>query len=95
MIFLIVQLSLITALWTLPWSFTLGVPLEDPTRCHHLVSSLVYLGITRPDISYVVHILSQFMSTSTSVHYNHLLCVLQYLCATIDRRLFFSSSSSL
>jgi hypothetical protein len=67
-----------------------GVPLEDPTRYRHLVNSLVYLGITRPDISYAVHILTQFMSTPTS-----LLRVLQYLRGTIDRRLFFSSSSSL
>jgi hypothetical protein len=50
-----------------------GVPLEDHTRHCHLVSSLVYLGITRPDISYAIHILSQFMSTPTSVHYSHLL----------------------
>jgi hypothetical protein len=71
------------------------VPLEDPTRYRHLVSSLVYLGITRPDISYVVHILSQFMSTPTSVHYSYLLRVLRYLCGTIDRHLFFSSSSSI
>jgi hypothetical protein len=71
------------------------VPLEDSTCYHHLVDSLVYLGITRPDISFVVHILSQFMSTPTSVHYSHLLRVLQYLRGTIDRRLFFPSSSSL
>jgi hypothetical protein len=74
---------------------TNGVPLEDPTRYRHLVGSLVYLGITRPDISYAVHILSQFMSTPTSVHYNHLLHVLRYLHGTSDQRLFFSSSSSL
>jgi hypothetical protein len=72
-----------------------GVPLEDPTHYRHLVDSLVYLGITHPDISYVVHILSQFMSTPTSVHYSLLLCVLRHLRGTIDRRLFFSNSSSL
>jgi hypothetical protein len=74
---------------------TNGIPLEDPTRYRHLVNSLVYLGITRPDISYDVHILSQFMSTPTSVYYSHLLCILRYLCGTIDQCVFFSSSSSL
>jgi hypothetical protein len=72
-----------------------GEPLEDPTCYRHIVGSLVYLGVTRPDISYSVHILSQFVSAPTQIHYSHLLRVLRYLRGTISRRLFFSRSSSL
>ena len=72
-----------------------GEPLADPTRYLHLVGSLVYLGITRPDISHVVHILSQFVSAPTQLHYAHRLRVLRYLRGTTSRRLFFSRSSPL
>ena len=72
-----------------------GEPLADSTRYRHLVGSLVYLGVTRPDISYLVHILSQFVSALTQLHYSHLLRVLRYLRGTITRRLFFPRSSSL
>ena len=64
-----------------------GEPLANPTRYRHLVGSLVYLAVTRPDISYHVHILSQFVSAPTSVHYSHLLHVPRYLRGTISRRL--------
>jgi hypothetical protein len=72
-----------------------GEPLEDPTYYHHIVGSLVYIGVTRPDILYSVHILSQFVSAPTQIHYNHLFRVLRYLRGTISRRLFFPRSSSL
>ncbi|XP_039137083.1 uncharacterized mitochondrial protein AtMg00810-like [Dioscorea cayenensis subsp. rotundata] len=67
-----------------------GIPLSDPSHYRHLVSSLVYLAITRPDISHTVHILSQFIAALTSVHYGHLLLVLQYLLSTTSRGLFYS-----
>uniref|UniRef100_A0ACD5UWJ1 Uncharacterized protein n=1 Tax=Avena sativa TaxID=4498 RepID=A0ACD5UWJ1_AVESA len=72
-----------------------GDHLPEPTRYCHLVGSLVYLAVTRPGISYPVHILSQFVSAPTTVHYSHLLRVLRYLRGTITYRLFFPRSSSL
>ena len=68
-----------------------GEPFADPTRYRHLVGSLVYLGITRPDISYAVHILSQFVSAPTQLHYSHLLRVLRYLLWYCDSSLILPS----
>jgi hypothetical protein len=72
-----------------------GEPLEDPTRYRHIVGSLVYLCVTRPGISYSIHILSQFVSAPTQIHYSHLLRVLRYLHGTSICRLYFPCSSSL
>ncbi|KAI3913119.1 hypothetical protein MKW98_007135 [Papaver atlanticum] len=43
-------------------NLTDGTVLSNPTMYRQLVGSLNYLTITRPYISYVVHIVSQFMS---------------------------------
>ena len=72
-----------------------GSPLEDPSRYRHIVGSLVYLTVTRPDVAHAVHILSQFVSAPTSVHYGHLLRVLRYLRGTSSRCLFYASDSPL
>uniref|UniRef100_A0ACD5XTP6 Uncharacterized protein n=1 Tax=Avena sativa TaxID=4498 RepID=A0ACD5XTP6_AVESA len=72
-----------------------GDPLSDPTCYRHLVVSLVYLAVIGPDIAYLVHILSRFVSAPTTIYYSHLLRVLHYLRGTITHRLLFPRSSSL
>ncbi|XP_022865964.1 uncharacterized protein LOC111385783 [Olea europaea var. sylvestris] len=72
-----------------------GLPLSDPTLYHTIVGSLVYLTITRPDIAYTVHIVSQFVASPTTVHWATVLCNLQYLRGTVFQNLLLPSISSL
>ena len=72
-----------------------GVPLSDPTLYRTLVGSLVYLTITRPDIAYAVHVVSQFVASPTTVHWAAVLRILRYLRGTQFQSLLFPSSSSL
>ncbi|GFZ21517.1 hypothetical protein Acr_29g0006790 [Actinidia rufa] len=57
-------------------------PLSDSTLYRQLVGSLIYLTVTRPDISHVVHIVSQFMSAPRSTYYAASLRILRYVKAT-------------
>ncbi|KAK3034880.1 hypothetical protein RJ639_033243 [Escallonia herrerae] len=45
-----------------------GPLLSDPGPYRRLIGRLVYLTITRPDICYAVHVLSQFMQSPCSQH---------------------------
>ena len=55
---------------------TEGKPLSNPFLYRRLVGSLVYLTVTRPDISYVVHQVSQYLSAPRSTHYAVVLHIL-------------------
>uniref|UniRef100_A0A2N9FMT7 Reverse transcriptase Ty1/copia-type domain-containing protein n=1 Tax=Fagus sylvatica TaxID=28930 RepID=A0A2N9FMT7_FAGSY len=66
-------------------------PLLDATLYRQLVESLVYLTVTRPDISYAVHIISQFMAAPRSFHNAVVLRILRYLKDSLFHGLHFSS----
>jgi hypothetical protein len=72
-----------------------GEPLRDSTLYRHLVGSLVYLTVTRPDISYAVYQVRQFMAAPRSTHFSAVLRILRYLKGTLFHGLHFSSQSPL
>lgn len=72
-----------------------GKLLEDPARYRQLVGSLIYLTATRPDISYAVHLVSQFMAAPCSTHFAAVLRILRYVKGTLFHGLHFSIHSSL
>jgi hypothetical protein len=59
-----------------------GSAFEDPTKYRQLVGSLIYLTTTRPDITFVVGILSRFMHQPCEGHWTTTKRVLKYLKGT-------------
>ncbi|RDX80809.1 hypothetical protein CR513_38594, partial [Mucuna pruriens] len=69
-----------------------GEPYSNPERYRRLVGKLIYLTITRPDISFAVGVVSQFMQAPCVDHWTAVLRILKYIKKTpgqgspIDRR---------
>ncbi|CAM8883046.1 unnamed protein product [Rhodiola kirilowii] len=72
-----------------------ATPLADPTGYRRLVAQLIYLTVTRPDLAYAVHILSQFMIAPTEDHLQAAHKVLCYLKGSPAQGLFYSAQTSL
>ncbi|XP_028088676.1 uncharacterized protein LOC114289208 [Camellia sinensis] len=72
-----------------------GVPLDDLILYRELVGCLVYLTVTRPDLAYAVHVVSQFVFAPRSPHWATLVQILHHLRGTIFQGLLLSSTFSL
>ena len=72
-----------------------GTPIDNPEMYRSLVGRLMYLTITRPDITYAVNRLCQFSSAPKSPHLQAVYRVLQYIKRTIGQGLFYSTSADL
>ena len=70
-----------------------GKPLSNSSLYRRLVGNLDYLTVTRPDISYVVHQVSQYLFAPRSTHYATVLRILRYLKGTLFHGIFYSVQS--
>lgn len=78
---------------SIPLSATTGVSLPDATPYRELIGRLLYLTITRPDITYVVHRLSQFLSAPTDVHFQAAHRIIRYVKSNPGQGLFYAADS--
>ena len=59
-----------------------GESLGDPERYRRLVDKLNYLTITRPDISFPVSVVSQFLQSPCDSHWDAVIRILRYIKST-------------
>lgn len=69
--------------------------LDDPAAYRRLVGRMMYLTITRPDITFAVNKLGQFTSTPKASHLQAAMRVLSYLKGSIGLGLFYSAEFTL
>ncbi|KAK2976864.1 hypothetical protein RJ640_009315 [Escallonia rubra] len=72
-----------------------GRLIDDPERFRRLVGHLIYLCFTRPELSYCVHALSQFMQQLREEHWEAALRVVRYLKGNPGQGILLSNECNL
>ena len=70
-------------------------PLNNPEKFRRLIGKLLYLTVTRPDISFSVAYLSQFLSTPLQSHFQSGLKILKYIKQAPGNGLLYKRNASL
>jgi len=68
---------------------------EDTTMYRRIVGSLIYMTIMRPDLSYAVGVVSQFMQTPRKPHLDAVRRILRYIKHTLQCGIFYEAKSQL
>lgn len=67
-----------------------GLPLENPSQYRHLIERLLYVTVTKPDITFYVN----YLRHPRTPHLEGATCVHRYLKGTINHGIFLCSSST-
>lgn len=76
-------------------SLNSGVPLANPMMYLSVIGALQWLTMTRPDISFALNRLSQFLKSPTTDHWMACKRILRYLSSSPTKALTFASGSLL
>jgi hypothetical protein len=68
---------------------------EDTTMYRRIVGSLIYMTITRPNLSYAVGVVSQFMQTPRKPHLDVVRRILRYIKHTLQCGIFYETKNQL
>ncbi|XP_071927547.1 uncharacterized mitochondrial protein AtMg00810-like isoform X1 [Coffea arabica] len=68
-----------------------GALLDDPKQYRRLVGKLNYLTVTRPDISFAVSVVSQFLDTPRTSHWDAVIRILRYLKSAPGKGLLYQN----
>ena len=68
-----------------------GESLGDPGRYRQLVGKLNYLTITRPDISFPVSVVSQFLQSPCDSHWDAVIHILRYIKSTLGQGVLYKN----
>ena len=72
-----------------------GELLKDSSQFRRLIGKLMYLTLSRPNITYSIHRLSQLLSQSRIPHMRAATRILQYIKGTLGQGVFFPVDSDL
>jgi hypothetical protein len=72
-----------------------GDHVEDTTMYKRIVGSLIYMTITRPDLSYTIVVVSQFMQASRKPHLDAMRRILRYIKHNLHCGIFYEAKSQL
>jgi hypothetical protein len=72
-----------------------GDLVDDTTMYKRIVGSLIYMTITRPNLSYAIGVVNQFMQTPRKPHLDAMRCILRYIKHTLQCGIFYEAKSQL